>query len=84
MRVVVHVSVAGHKELAADLEAVPPRERAERLRVLATLGLAALASGVSATPSADGSGAGGSAGDEAARRRARLLEKLGGSLSSSG
>ena len=40
MRVVVKIPSHAYAELVAELERVPARERAERLRVLASIGLA--------------------------------------------
>ena len=66
---------AGYPELLADLEKLSGRERAERLRVLATAGLAALRGGVpAAVPMAPVA-----TGEMTAARRA-LFRKLGGSL----
>jgi hypothetical protein len=39
MRVVVNIPPGSHPELLRELEQTPPRERAERLRMLATIGL---------------------------------------------
>ena len=39
MRVVVNIPPGSHPELLKELEKTPPRERAERLRMLATFGL---------------------------------------------
>jgi len=39
MRVVVKIPSHAYAELVAELERVPARERAERLRVLASIGL---------------------------------------------
>ena len=39
MRVVVNIPPGSHPELPKELENTPPRERAERLRMLATFGL---------------------------------------------
>lgn len=38
---------AAYRELYDDLENIPPRHRAERIRALALMGLACMASGVS-------------------------------------
>jgi hypothetical protein len=74
MRVVVSIG-AGYPELLTDLEKLSGRERAERLRVLATAGLAALRGGaVAVAPIAPVA-----TGEMTAARRA-LFRKLGGSL----
>lgn len=39
MRVVVNIPPGSHPELLKELEKTPPRERAERLRMLATIGI---------------------------------------------
>ncbi|REG85540.1 hypothetical protein [Marinomonas pollencensis] len=39
MRVVVNIPQGSHPELLKELEKTPPRERAERLRMLATIGI---------------------------------------------
>lgn len=39
MRVVVNIPPGSYPELLKELEKTPPRERAERLRMLATFGL---------------------------------------------
>ncbi|WP_191600135.1 hypothetical protein [Marinomonas algicola] len=39
MRVVVNIPPGSHPELLKELEKTPPRERAERLRMLATIGM---------------------------------------------
>lgn len=39
MRVVVNIPPGSHPKLLKELEKTPPRERAERLRMLATFGL---------------------------------------------
>ncbi|MBS1211420.1 MAG: hypothetical protein H6R26_36 [Proteobacteria bacterium] len=45
MRVIVKIPGPAYPELVAELEQVPARARAERLRVLATIGLTSLKSG---------------------------------------
>lgn len=45
MRIVLRCPGAAHAELRAELERVPPRERAERLRLLASVGLIVCRSG---------------------------------------
>lgn len=47
MRIVLAVTTA-NPELLAELEKIPPRLRAERVRMLATLGLAAMSSSLPA------------------------------------
>jgi hypothetical protein len=49
MRVIVYIAPNTCRELAAALEPIKPRGRAERLRLLATLGLTLLKEG-SVTP----------------------------------
>lgn len=39
MRVVINIPPGSHSELLKELEKVPPRERAERVRMLATIGI---------------------------------------------
>lgn len=39
MRVVVNIPKGSHPELLHELQKAPPRERAERLRMLATFGI---------------------------------------------
>ena len=39
MRVVVKIPIHAYAELVAELERIPPRERAERVRLLASIGL---------------------------------------------
>lgn len=55
LRIVVVVSQA-HPELARDLESISPRLRAERLRMLATIGLNAIVSGGRVPDKATGGG----------------------------
>lgn len=45
MRVVVKIPSHAYAELQAELERIPPRERAERLRLLAAVGLILAQSG---------------------------------------
>jgi tRNA A37 methylthiotransferase MiaB len=45
MRVVIKFSSRAHAELLAELEQMPSRERAERLRLLASIGLVFMKSG---------------------------------------
>jgi len=45
MRVIVYLAPDTYRELAAELEPIKPRGRAERLRLLATLGLTLLKGG---------------------------------------
>lgn len=45
MRVVVKISSHAYAELVAELERVPARERAERLRVLASIGFVSIKCG---------------------------------------
>ena len=45
MRIVVKFPSHAYGELLADLEPIPPRERAERMRLLASIGMAVLRSG---------------------------------------
>ena len=75
----LYVSIhAGCPELQADLIGVPRRLRAERLRTLATLGLAGVRGGVSATADTRTTRdpASGPA-DPQHARKVRLLERLG-------
>jgi hypothetical protein len=45
MRIVVKFPSRAYAELVADLEQIPSRERAERLRLLASVGMTVLRSG---------------------------------------
>ncbi len=45
MRIVVKFPSRAYAELLADLEQIPPRERAERVRLLASVGMTVLRSG---------------------------------------
>ena len=78
MRVIVSIT-AGCPELAAHLETQPPRARAERLRLLATLGLTALRGGLAAGQMAD-STMDKPASDQEEQQRRQLLVRLGASL----
>ncbi|MFO1431319.1 MAG: hypothetical protein U1F76_14445 [Candidatus Competibacteraceae bacterium] len=78
MRVIVSIT-AGCPELAAHLETQPPRARAERLRLLATLGLATLHGGLAASRMSDGT-VDKPASDQEAQQRYQLLARLGASL----
>ena len=78
MRVIVSIT-AGCPELAAHLEMQPPRARAERLRLLATLGLTALRGGLAAGQMAD-STVDKPASDREEQHRRQLLARLGASL----
>ena len=78
MRVIVSIT-AGCPELAAHLETQPPRARAERLRLLATLGLTALCGGLAAGQMAD-STVDKPASDQEEQHRRQLLARLGASL----
>ena len=49
MRIVVKFPSRAYAELVADLEQIPSRERAERLRVLASVGMTVLRSGAVTT-----------------------------------
>lgn len=49
MRVVVKFPSRAYAELVADLEQIPSRERAERLRLLASVGMTVLRSGTVTT-----------------------------------
>ena len=78
MRVIVSIT-AGCPELAAHLETQPPRARAERLRLLATLGLTALRGGLVAGQMADRP-VDKPASDQEEQQRRQLLARLGASL----
>ena len=78
MRVIVSIT-AGCPELAAHLETQPPRARAERLRLLATLGLTALRGGLAAGQMADRT-VDKPASDQEEQHRRQLLARLGASL----
>ncbi len=45
MRIVVKFPSKAYDELLADLEQIPPRTRAERMRLLASIGMTVLRSG---------------------------------------
>ena len=45
MRIVVKFPSRAYAELLADLEQIPPRTRAERMRLLASIGMTVLRSG---------------------------------------
>lgn len=53
MRVVVKFPSRAYAELLAELEQMPPRERAERLRLLASIGLMAFKSGMAMPHTSD-------------------------------
>lgn len=55
MRITVRWPSEAYGELRGDLERLPPRARAERLRVLASIGLAYLGAGRTETSAAPGS-----------------------------
>ncbi len=78
MRVIVSIT-AGCPELAAHLETQPPRARAERLRLLATLGLTALHGGLAAGQTADRT-VDKPAPDQDEQHRRQLVARLGASL----
>lgn len=78
MRVIVSIT-AGCPELAAHLETQPPRARAERLRLLATLGLTTLRGGLATGRMSDGT-VDKPASDQEEQRRHQLLARLGASL----
>ena len=46
MRVVVKIPSHAYAELVAELERVPPRQRAERLRLLANIGATVVSTGI--------------------------------------
>jgi thiamine monophosphate kinase len=52
MRIVVKFPSRAYAELLADLEQIPPRERAERVRLLASVGMTVLRSGTAGAPAA--------------------------------
>ena len=79
MRVIVSIT-AGCPELAAHLETQPPRACAERLRLLATLGLTALRGGLAASQMAADSTVDKPASDQEEQHRRQLLARLGASL----
>lgn len=58
MRIVVKFPSRAYAELLADLEQIPPRERAERVRLLASVGMTVLRSGTAGAPAAGMSGVG--------------------------
>ena len=47
MQVLVKIPVGAYRELEDDLQHIPPRSRAERLRLLAVVGLMTLANRIS-------------------------------------
>lgn len=51
MRIVVKFPSRAYAELLADLEQIPTRERAERLRLLASVGMTVMRSGTAGIPS---------------------------------
>ena len=53
MRIVVKFPSKAYDELLADLEQIPPRTRAERMRLLASIGAAVLRSGQAMPPVAN-------------------------------
>ena len=74
----LYVSIhAGCPELQADLIVVPRRLRAERLRTLATLGLAGVRGGVSAAGARTTRDPASAPADPQHARKVRLLERLG-------
>ncbi len=76
MRVIVYIAPNTYRELAAELEPINPRGRAERLRLLATLGLTLLKEG-SVTPVEPPTGKPAPALEQ---ERDRIREKFGVSL----
>jgi hypothetical protein len=82
MRIAVRWPSEAYGELRADLERLPPRARAERLRVLASIGLAFLGAGRIETSAAPGSEGAGSrpAEPEGAERFKALRQRLKGSV----
>lgn len=50
MRVVIKFATGAHAELLAELERIPQRERAERLRLLASIGLMFMRSELEGAP----------------------------------
>ena len=54
MRIVVKFPSRAYAELLADLEQIPSRERAERLRLLASVGMTVLRPGSTSTPAVGG------------------------------
>ena len=76
MRVIVYLAPDTYRELAAELEPIKPRGRAERLRLLATLGLTLLKGG-SVTPAEQPTGKPNPALEQ---ERDRIREKFGASL----
>ena len=76
MRVIVYITPNTYRELAAELEPIKPRGRAERLRLLATLGLTLLKEG-NMTPVEPPTGKPAPALEQ---ERDRIREKFGASL----
>ena len=76
MRVIVYLAPDTYRELAAELEPIKPRGRAERLRLLATLGLTLL-KGRSVTPAEQPTEKPAPALEQ---ERDRIREKFGASL----
>jgi len=76
MRVIVYLAPDTYRELAAELEPIKPRGRAERLRLFATLGLTLLKGG-SVTPAEPPTGKPAPALEQ---ERDRIREKFGASL----
>lgn len=54
MRIVVKFPSRAYAELLADLEQIPTRERAERLRLLASVGMTVLRSGTTGASAVKG------------------------------
>ncbi len=77
MRVIVYIAPNTYRELVAELEPIKPRGRAERLRLLVTLGLTLL-KGESVTPAEQTTGKPTPALEQ---ERGRIKEKFGASLS---
>ncbi len=89
MRVVVNIPPGSHPELLKELEKTPPRERAERLRILATFGLIQMSQlNLSTTsvpvdghaPEVEGTSVNATPEPKAESRKQSLKSKLGSSL----